>query len=124
MSPRPSAALFAVVFAVLQNASPAAAADPAQGERLARRWCADCHVATPDQARARADAPPFATVIATRRADEIAAFLATSHGSMPDMALSRAEIADIIAWMQKLAPPLEPPKAKPQKDDYKPPSRG
>jgi hypothetical protein len=43
---------------------------------------------------------------------------------MPDMNLSRDEIADLIAYMHKLAPPLEPAPVTPMKDDYKPPSRG
>jgi hypothetical protein len=43
---------------------------------------------------------------------------------MPDMSLTRNEIADLIAYMHTLAPPLEPAPAAPAKDDYKPPARG
>ena len=112
------------LIALLLFATPAAAADPVQGQVLAKRWCAECHVVAPDQTTAKADAPPFATISATRRASEIAAFLQQTHANMPDMTLSRSEIADLIAWMQSLAPPLEPLKAPPQKDDYKAPARG
>lgn len=112
------------LIAFLLLTTPAAAADPAQGHVLAKRWCAECHVVGPDQTTAKADAPPFATISATRRVGEIAAFLSQTHANMPDMTLSRSEIADLIAWMHSLAPPLEPMKTPPQKDDYKAPSPG
>ena len=37
-------------------------ADAEHGRDLAKRWCASCHVVSPDQARANADAPPFVTI--------------------------------------------------------------
>jgi len=114
----------ALALALVLVASPARAADPAQGERLARRWCAECHVVAPDQTRARADAPSFAAISAGRRVPQIEAFLRQDHPQMPDMSLSRSEIADLIAWMQSLAPPLDPAKPPPQRDDVTPPRGG
>jgi mono/diheme cytochrome c family protein len=116
--------LHRALIAFVLLTTPAAAADPAQGHALAKRWCAECHVVAPDQTTAKVDAPPFATISATRRAGEITTFLQQTHANMPDMTLSRSEIADLIAWMQSLAPPLEPLRPPPQKDDYKAPSRG
>ncbi len=105
-------------------AQTSAAADVASGETLAKRWCAECHVVAPGQPRAQADAPTFAAISATRRVPEIKLFLGQSHPQMPDMNLSRDEVADLIAYMHSLAPPIETPTPPPVKDDYKPPARG
>jgi len=88
-------------------AAPAAPADPAKGERLAKRWCASCHLVAEGQATASADAPSFAALANTpgRSAAGIADFLtlpATTHSRMPDMALSRVEIDDIAAYIATL----------------------
>ncbi|MFN3888810.1 MAG: c-type cytochrome [Beijerinckiaceae bacterium] len=103
---------------------PGLAADARKGEQLAMRWCASCHVVASDQQRAQSDAPTFAAISATRRIPEITNFLRQSHPQMPDMSLSRDEIADLITYMHTLAPPVEPAPSAPVKDDYKPPSRG
>ena len=108
----------------LAFAQPALAADAANSDKLAKRWCAECHVVSEGQPRAQADAPSFASISAGRRIPEIASFLRQSHPQMPDMNLSRDEIADLIAYMHTLAPPIEPAPSSPVKDDYKPPSRG
>ena len=79
---------------------------------------------SPDQQRAQSDAPSFAAISAARRVPDIVAFLGQSHPKMPDMNLSRDEIADLIAYMHTLAPPLEPAPTTPMKDNYKPPARG
>jgi mono/diheme cytochrome c family protein len=49
-----------LVLAVILAVTPAFAADPDNGERLARRWCAACHVAASNQRGPTAEAPPFA----------------------------------------------------------------
>lgn len=116
---RPLLALLALAI------SPQAhAADPAQGERLAKRWCAECHVVAPGQTSAKADVPSFASISANRRVPEISAFLRADHPQMPDMSLSRDEIANLIAWMQTLSPALDPIKPEPQTDGFKPPRGG
>ncbi len=118
-------ALFATLLPMALLASPAAlAADADNGARLSKRWCAECHVVAPDQTSAKADAPSFAAISASRRVPEISSFLKLSHPQMPDMSLSRDEIADIIAWMQKQAPPLDPQRPQPQPDTFKQPGRG
>jgi mono/diheme cytochrome c family protein len=118
-------ALFAALLPLaLLTAQGAQAADADLGERLSRRWCAECHVVAPDQTSAKADAPSFASISASRRVPEISSFLKLSHPQMPDMSLSRDEIANIIAWMHKQAPPLDPQRPTPQPDGFKPPGRG
>ena len=79
-------------------------ADPSHGATLARQWCASCNVVTPDQVGTIAEAPPFATI--ARRPDfdvgKLALFLLDPHPKMPDMALTRAEAADLSAYIATL----------------------
>ncbi|MBI3434529.1 MAG: c-type cytochrome [Proteobacteria bacterium] len=79
----------------------APAADAANGARLARQWCAACHVVAADQRSASADVPAFSTI--ARRPDfdtaKITTFLFDPHPKMPDMSLTRVEAADIAAYI-------------------------
>jgi mono/diheme cytochrome c family protein len=97
---RIAAALLSVTFfAALPNA--ASAADVAKGETLAKRWCAACHVVASDQQRGSTQAPPFSAVAKKPGFDEakVAFFLLAPHPKMPDMNLSRAEAADLAAYI-------------------------
>ena len=97
------ASALAVAFALLAAASTAAAppADPAQGEKLAKRWCAACHIVAPDQARGADNVPAFASIARMPgfSAEKIAQFLMDPHPKMPDMQLSRDEAADLGAYI-------------------------
>lgn len=74
--------------------------DAGRGETIARRWCAACHVVAADQTRAAADAPSFmAVAVRVGSPDSLKAFLADPHPLMPDMSLTRAEIADLTAYI-------------------------
>lgn len=88
-----------VTAAWAQNAL---AADARQGEIVARRWCASCHIVATDQKRGTTQAAPFSTIAKKPDFDEakIAAFLQTGHPKMPDMNLSRAEAADLAAYIK------------------------
>ncbi len=88
-----------VAIASLSNA--ALAADAAKGQTLAKRWCAACHVVASDQQRANGQAPPFSAIGKTPDLDpaKLALFLLVPHPKMPDMSLSRAEAADIAAYI-------------------------
>ena len=102
-----------------------AAPDLRQGERLAKRWCAECHVVASDQTRAKADVPSFANVASRLTSREIAAFLTGNPPRMPDMTLSRDEIGDLVGYIKALAPgPDEPKVPKPEQDDARLPKRG
>ena len=81
----------------------AVAADAANGEVLARRWCAACHVVSTDQQHANGQAPPFSAIAKTPDLEpsRLALFLLLPHPKMPDMALSRSEAADLAAYIQK-----------------------
>jgi mono/diheme cytochrome c family protein len=86
------------------NGAEATPADPSHGARLARQWCASCHVVAPDQRGTVAEAPPFATIARKPHFDtaQLALFLLDPHPKMPDMALTRVEAADLAAYIASL----------------------
>jgi mono/diheme cytochrome c family protein len=95
----------AVSVAATACVGPALAADARQGEALAKRWCATCHIVASDQTSGNAATPTFAS-IAKRPGftpAAVANFLRDPHPKMPDMALSRAETDDIAAYIAILA---------------------
>jgi mono/diheme cytochrome c family protein len=83
----------------------ASAAEATNGETLARRWCAACHIVAPDQARGSDNAPTFASIAGRPgfSADKVAKFLMDPHPKMPDMQLDRGEAADLGAYIATLA---------------------
>jgi mono/diheme cytochrome c family protein len=95
-----------VVLAFLAaSATGDAAADSARGAKLAKQWCASCHIVSSDQARGADIAPPFAS-IAKRpgfTADRTAQFLTRSHPRMPEVHLTRDEARDLGAYIATLA---------------------
>ena len=77
------------------------AADVENGQTLAERWCTSCHVVSGSQSKGTDLAPSFAS-IAERpdfNVDKLAFFLLDPHPKMPNMALSRAEAANISAYI-------------------------
>ena len=97
----------AVLIATPLIAVPAQAADPANGKRVAERWCASCHVVSLDQRQAGATAPTFSAIGRRPGFDpgRLAWFLLDPHPIMPNMSLTRTEAADIAAYIAVLAPP-------------------
>ena len=93
----------AVTFAGLTAvAFPLAAADTAKGAQLARQWCAHCHIIGQPSAPGTAQqGPPSFTAIGMTT-DQMRAFLTRPHGAMPDLALTRTEIDDVIAYIESL----------------------
>jgi len=79
-------------------------ADSSNGERLARQWCASCHVVALDQKQANADVPTFATIakLPGFDRDKIAYFLLDPHPKMPNMSLTRAEATDLADYIATL----------------------
>ena len=78
------------------------AADAREGETLAKRWCAACHVVAADQQRGNTQAPPFSAIANQPDFEEakLAYFLLAPHPVMPDMNLSRSEAADLAAYIK------------------------
>jgi len=103
LPPNLGLAVALVLLAALSTAA-AAPGDPAQGEKLARRWCAACHIVAPDQTRGADNVPAFATIARMPGfgAERIAQFLMDPHPKMPDMQLSRDEAADLGAYIASL----------------------
>jgi mono/diheme cytochrome c family protein len=96
-----------LVFAAVALAcatGPAVAADAQSGERMAERWCASCHIVSPSQRQASADAAPFASIARMPEfsAHKLAFFLLDPHPKMPNMSLSRREAEDIAAFIARL----------------------
>jgi mono/diheme cytochrome c family protein len=104
MAGRTSGIRQGLVLAVILGVTPALAADPDNGERLARRWCSPCHVVASDQRGPTGEAPPFATIAAKPDFDaaRLAFFLLEPHPKMPNMQLSRTEAADLAAYIATL----------------------
>jgi mono/diheme cytochrome c family protein len=97
-------ALCSIVVVLLFSTLPSYSADPQHGLVLAKRWCASCHVVSPEQERASADVPPFATIARSPSFDakQLAYFLLNPHPKMPDLPLSRTAADDIAAYIASL----------------------
>ena len=84
--------------------------DAAAGHQLAQNWCSSCHVVDPGQPRGSSNgAPPFAAIAKMKSATAtgLRVFLQTPHGRMPDLHLTREEIANVSAYILSLKqPPL------------------
>ena len=95
--------LFAVV-ALVVSTEISYSADAEHGRDVAARWCASCHLISPDQQRASADVPPFAIIAKSPNFDpkRLAYFLLEPHPKMPQMALSRSAVDDIAAYIETL----------------------
>ena len=78
--------------------------DAQKGGQLARQWCAGCHVIGEAPAGAVQQGPPSFPTIAHSglTAGQLGAFLAHPHGAMPDLALTRVEIDDLIDYIDTL----------------------
>ena len=98
---RIAAALLSSLVAVTL-ADVASAADTGNGEMLARRWCASCHVVSRDQRQGNTQASPFSAMAKLPGLDagKLALFLLAPHPPMPDMSLSRDEAADLAAYIK------------------------
>ena len=103
MSYRVLAAISASLMLGLMVAHPGRA-DVARGTQLARQWCANCHVIANNSSASVPQGPPTFPAIAHSgmTPDQLRAFLSHPHGSMPDLALSRAEIDDLIGYIETL----------------------
>lgn len=98
---RLTCALLSVTMAALLPQA-ASAASAANGEKMAKRWCAACHVVAKDQkSGGSTQSPPF-SAIANKPgfdASKLALYLLLPHPRMPDMNMSRAEAADLAAYI-------------------------
>jgi mono/diheme cytochrome c family protein len=79
-----------------------AAGDARSGRQIAQRWCASCHLVVPEQTTGSPDVPSFQAIARSEDLTEslLTGFLSSSHPRMPDMSLSRREIADLVAYIR------------------------
>ena len=82
----------------------AAWAGAGEGKELAERWCSHCHVVEEHQRGSVPQGPPSFRAVAKSNMTDAAlrAFLSHPHGAMPDLALTRAEIDDLIEYIRSL----------------------
>ena len=96
-------AVIAVTLVLATATVESALADAAKGSQLAQQWCASCHVTGGTPAANLQQGPPsFSTIAHARTADQLRAFLSHPHGAMPDLSLTRAEIDDLVGYIEKL----------------------
>ena len=81
-----------------------ASADSANGARIARQWCSNCHLVGTNPTGPVPQGPPsFQTVAKSgMTAEQLRAFLSHPHGAMPNLTLTRAEIDDLIGYIATL----------------------
>ncbi|HYG88441.1 MAG TPA: cytochrome c [Azospirillum sp.] len=91
---------FVIVLCLASGA--ASAADPAEGRRLAERWCSSCHVVA---SQGGTDAvPPLESIARDRRRgpEWVRQWLNAPHPPMPNPNLTSAEIDDVVAYLASL----------------------
>ena len=99
-------ALLSVTMAALLPQA-AMAASAASGEKMAKRWCVACHIVSKDQkSGGSTQSPPFSAIAKKPGFDagKLALFLLLPHPRMPDMNMSRAEAADLAAYIADQGP--------------------
>jgi cytochrome c len=97
----PAVMLVSLVLAA--STAERALADAAKGSQLAQQWCASCHVTGGTPAGNLQQGPPsFSTIAHARTAEQLRAFLSHPHGAMPDLSLTRAEIDDLVGYIETL----------------------
>ena len=84
--------VIAIIWASIAAAAPA---QPDHGEKLARHWCASCHIVANDQKAVRTPLHPSRRLHGSRiRRRQNRTVPDGSHPKMPDMQLSRDEAKD------------------------------
>jgi len=93
--------IFLTLVAVSAHSS---GADSAKGGQLAQQWCASCHMIGGSPPGSVQQGPPSFGAIARGglTVDQLRSFLSHPHGAMPDLALTRAEIDDLVGYIGTL----------------------
>lgn len=102
----------ALVAAVLGAAVSAAAVraeergDAAAGQKLALAVCANCHLVQEGQRKPPMDSVPSFYALARDPAEtdeRLRTFLTRPHPPMPNIELSRQQIADVVSYIESLS---------------------
>ena len=95
-------ACLAILAAALTPLPALAAGDAEEGGRIVTKWCSSCHVVA-GTGRASDAVPHFRTIIedATKTPAYLRVFLSNPHEPTPDLSLTRQEIDDLIAYIER-----------------------
>jgi mono/diheme cytochrome c family protein len=94
-----------IVCSILLLPATAFAQDVDRGRQLSARWCAGCHVVDRSPKEARADGTPTFPAIAAKpgiSTEHLRAAMNPTHGRMPDLALSKRDQDDLVAYIFSL----------------------
>jgi mono/diheme cytochrome c family protein len=96
----------AVVLSVASGVSVDASADPAAGERLADKWCTECHGIRADHLSPNPAAPTFPKLAVEPSITEysLRALLRSPHETMPHIIFKEDELDDITGYILSLKP--------------------
>ena len=96
-----SAAL-SIMLSALSHTS----ADPAAGERLADKWCSQCHGIRADKLSSNLRAPTFPALAAEPSITQysLRALLRSPHETMPHITFTPDEMDDIVGYIMSLKP--------------------
>ena len=81
------------------------AQDVVNGEALAKRWCANCHIVTATATAGQANGlPSFPTLAKSPQTTEMSLrhAMTAGHSRMPDFSLSKLEQDNLIAYIFSL----------------------
>jgi cytochrome c len=94
----------ALILALNAAGGTAWAADPAEGGRIAERWCSSCHVAG-NRSGGTDAAPPLESIAGDRHrsAEWVRQWLNDPHPPMPNLPLTRTQIEDVVAYLESLS---------------------
>lgn len=98
----PGLALLTLQSAV-SNAQPV---DIGRGRALAETWCIACHVIDRGQTSPVPAGPPAFPALADDPAvtpEQLSGFIRDPHPPMPDMSLTRGEVADLVGYILSLS---------------------
>jgi mono/diheme cytochrome c family protein len=78
--------------------------DPVHGKALAESLCSNCHLVGSGQEHVNADVPSFREIanVPGRTAGDIIAFIILPKHPMPTIPLTKAELADLAAYIISL----------------------
>jgi mono/diheme cytochrome c family protein len=95
--------MLAVLAITRSAAAQEAAGDPAAGQKLAAQLCAACHIVGAERVGSDV-APPFPVIARDPEMTltELHAWIGPAHPTLPDLALTPKQIADINAYLDTL----------------------
>ena len=85
----------------------ASAQDVGRGERLAKTWCANCHVVDRNPPEASATGVPTFPALAAAQGqtpERLRAAMNPQHSRMPDLQLSKQQQEDLVTYIFSLKP--------------------